>query len=125
MGTINYTALTSSDSTQEIAILSSVPANFRYHHVLIQEATQFTGTPTLQVGMGTSGVGSDLLLPLMLTQATAPQSYSYDTPPPPALGTGAYNLVLKFIGATALGNGTVTNFTGGSVKWEVCGFTVR
>jgi hypothetical protein len=92
---------------------------------LVQEATQFTGTPTLQAAMGTSGVGTDLLLPVTLKQTTSPQNYGYDTPRPPAVGTGTYNLVLQFTGSAALGNGTVTNFTGGSVKWEVCGIQVQ
>jgi hypothetical protein len=125
VGTVSYSALTANATSQEISILANVPATFRYHHVLVQEATQFTGTPTLQAAMGTSGVGTDLSLPLTLKQGTAPQNYGYDTPRPPALGTGTYNLVLQFTGSAALGNGTVTNFTGGSVKWEVCGFQVQ
>jgi hypothetical protein len=32
--------------------------------------------------------------------------------------------VLQFVGSGALGNGSATNFTGGSVYWEVCGFSV-
>lgn len=124
-GTVSYTALTANSTTQEIAILSDVPAHFRYHHVLIQEVTQFAGTPILQAGMGSAGVGTDLLLPVVLKQATAPQNYGYDTPRPPALGSGSYNIVLQFVGSAALGNGSVTNFAGGSVKWEVCGFSVQ
>ena len=105
--------------------MTAVPARFRYHHVLVQEATQFTGTPALQVGMGTSGVGNDLLLPLTLKQSTTPQNYGYETPRPPAVGNGTYNLVLLFSGSGNLGNGTTSVFTGGSVNWEVCGFTVQ
>ncbi len=120
-GTVSYTDLTASATSQEIVILNDVPGRFRYHHVLVQEATQFTGSPTLQVSMGTAGVDTDLLLPLTLKQGTAPQSYAYETPRPPVLGNGTYNLVLQFVGSANLAGA----FSGGSVYWEVCGFKVQ
>jgi len=100
--------------------MSSVSAKSRYQWVMIQEATQFTGTPSVTASMGTSGVDTDLLIPFALKQATAPQNYNYDVPKPPAVGSGTYNLVLQFVGSANLGNGTTTNMTAGSVNWEVC-----
>jgi hypothetical protein len=124
-GTVSYTGLTANAQSQEISILTAVPAKFRYHHVLVQEATQFAGVPVLQVSMGTTGVDTDLLLPMSLKQSTAPQNYGYETPRPPALGNGTYDLVLQFTSTAPLGNGTTSNFTGGSAYWEVCGFSVQ
>jgi len=124
-GTVDYTSLTANATAQEVSILTAVPAKFRYHHVLVQESAQFTGTPSLTVSMGTAGVDTDLMLPVSLKQSTAPQNYGYETPRPPAVGNGTYNLVLQFVASAALGNGTATNFTSGSVAWEVCGFSVQ
>lgn len=119
-GSIPYTSLTAAATSQEITILSNQSAKFRYRHVMLQEATQFSGTPTLTASVGTTGVDNDLLLPLTLKSGTAPQNYGYDTPRPPAVGTGTYNVVVQFVGGANLSGA----FSAGSLNWEVCGITM-
>jgi hypothetical protein len=125
-GTVNYTALTANAPSQEVTILTSVPAKFRFLHMIVQEATLFASATvsSATVSAGRSGVDTDLIPAFALKSGTAPQNFWYDRPGTPVLGTGTYDVVLQFVGSGALGNGTVTNFSAGAVNWEVCGFSV-
>ncbi len=126
-GTTSYSALTANAVTQEVTIVTAVPAKFRFTHMLVQEAAQFVaaGVTTLAVSAGRAGVDTDVIPLLTLKQATAPQNYWYDRPGMPVAGTGTYDLVLQFTGSSALGTGSASNFSAGTVNWEVCGFAVQ
>jgi hypothetical protein len=110
-----------------VTIVSAIPQKFRFSHMLVQEATQFAaaGVSTLTVSAGRAGVDTDVLPAFALKQATAPQNYWFDRPGVPIIGTGTYDLVLQFVGSSALGTGSASNFTAGAISWEVCGFSVQ
>jgi hypothetical protein len=125
-GTVSYTALTVNGTSQEVTILTGVPMKFRLVHMIVQEATQFASSSvgSLTVSAGRASVDTDLIPAFALKSASAPQNFWFDRPGTPVLGTGTYDMVLQFVGSGALGNGSATNFTGGSAYWEVCGFSI-
>ena len=126
-GTTSYSALTANSVSQEVTIVTAVPMKFRFTHMLVQEATQFAsaGVSAVTVSAGRSGVDTDVIPVLALKQASAPQNYWYDRPGLPVAGTTTYDLVLQFVGSSALGTGSASNFTAGAINWEVCGFAVQ
>jgi hypothetical protein len=125
-GTVSYTALTASATSQEVTIVTGVPMKFRFLHMVVQEATQFASASvgSATVSAGRASVDTDLIPAFALKSASTPQNFWYDRPGTPVIGTGTYDLVLQFVGSGALGTGSATNFTAGSVYWEVCGFSV-
>jgi len=124
-GIVNYASLTANALAQEVTVVTAIPAKFRFLHMVVQEATQFAGSvSTVSVSAGRPGVDNDLMPALGLKGATAPQNFWFDRPATPVLGTGTFDVVLQFVGSSVLGNGTVSNLTGGAVYWEVCGFAV-
>ena len=67
---------------------------------------------------------AELVPPFELKSGTVPQNFWFDRPAPPTL-IGTYALVLQFAAPSALGTGTASLFTSGTVNWEVCGYTVQ
>ena len=127
-GSVSYSSLTALAMSQEVVILSGLSQKFRFQYIQIVEATQFTGSGVLplKVSAGTSGVDTDVTPAFALGSAAAPQNFWFDRPAPSTYGTGTYDLVLQFVATTGvLGTGSVTNLTGGSVNWEICGFNVQ
>ena len=121
-GTINYGSLSGTTLT-EVTLVSGVSADYRFDHILLQEATQFTsGTVTaLTVSMGRSSVDTDLAPVFALMAATAPNNYWFDRPQPPYVSGGTYNIVAAF---TPTG-GNMTTLSAGALKWEVCGYAIH
>ena len=97
--------------------------NFRFDHVLLQETTRFQpdNAGSLEVGVGRSNLGADVVPRFPLMSDSAPDSFGYWRPSPPQI-TGAYDLVLNFKASGPLGDGTASNFSSGAVTWEVCGY---
>jgi len=125
-GTVSYTSLTANSNSQEVTIVTGVPAKFRFLHMIVQEATQMTSASVnaVTVSAGRAAVDTDLLPAFALKSSSAPQNFWFDRPGTPVLGTGTYDIVLQFVGSTALGNGSASNFSAGSVNWEICGFSI-
>lgn len=126
-GTVSYTQFTNNSTSQEITIHATMSQKWRFHHLILNEATQFTaaGVSSLTVSAGTQGTDTDVVPVFALKQAGA--NYWLDRPGIPAggLGTSTWNFVLQFIGASALSTGGVTNFSAGSLTYEGCGFKVQ
>jgi hypothetical protein len=124
-GTVNYSSLIANAVSQEVPVLTSVPAKFRFLHMVAQETTQFAGNVgTVSVSAGRPAVDTDLMPALGLKASAAPQNFWFDRPATPVLGAGTFDVVLQFTGSSVLGNGAVSNLTAGAVYWEVCGFSV-
>ena len=125
-GTVDASALTAAANAQEIPLLRGLSGNFRFEHVLVQEAKQFvaTGVASLSVAVGRPGTGSELIPPFALMSALGPQNFWFDRPGPPQV-TGTYDLIANFSAPSPLGNGAASNFTAGSVSWEICGYNVQ
>jgi len=123
-GTVDAATLTAKSTSQEVTVLTGLAGTFRFDHVLLRETTQFASSVAgaLSVGVGRPAAGADVLSPLMLRNPAAPYSYLYDRPGPPQL-TGAYDLALFFQSSFALGDGAKSNYSAGTVTWEICGFT--
>ena len=104
----------------------SLPGNFRFDHLILQESKQFTSdiVSALAVSAGLPKSGEDLVSNFALMSQTAPQNYVTEMPDPPAL-SGTYNLVLKFEGNSPLAIGGSSNFASGALNWEVCGYQVH
>ena len=122
-GTVGAGSLTAPSNSQEVLILTGLSGTFRFDHVLLREAVRFSSDTAgdLVVGVGRANSGTDVASPFALKSNTAPNNVLYERPHPPQL-TGAYDLVLSFRASSPLGDGTVSNFTSGSVAWEVCGY---
>jgi len=122
-GTVDAAALTAKSFSQEVPVVTALPGTFRFSHVLLRESTQFGTYPigTLSVAMGRAGNGTDVTSPFTLRNATL-NSFWYERPSPPQI-TGAYDLVLFFQASFPLGDGETSNLKGGTVAWEVCGFS--
>jgi len=122
-GAVDASTLTAKANSQEVPVLTGLSGSFRFDHVLLRETVQFaSATPgTVSVSSGTAGNGKDVTSAFALRNPAAPDSLSYERPGPPRL-TGAYDLVLLFQASFALGDGNASNFNGGTVTWEVCGF---
>jgi hypothetical protein len=125
-GTVSYNALTAAANIQEVPILTGIGGSYRFEHVLIQEAEQFTsaGIKTLTVSAGRPNTGTDLIPAFALKGATSPRNFWYDRPGPLLL-SGSYDIVLQFVGTGPLGNGRVSRFSAGAVNWEICGYAVQ
>ena len=123
-GTVTYSSLTANSTSQEVTVVTGMPAKFRFLHMVVQEATQFAGTVnSLTVSAGRAGVDTDLIPAFALKSATAPQNFWFDRPGTPVL-SGTFNVVLQFVGSSSLGNGNTSNLSAGGVYWEVCGYAV-
>ena len=122
-GTVDAAALTAKSNSQEVPVLTGLAGSFRFNHVLVRESTQFASNPpgALSVAVGRPGKGDDVMSPFALRNPMA-NSFWYERPSPPQL-SGAYDLVLFFQASFPLGDGTSSNLAGGTVTWEVCGFT--
>ena len=122
-GTVGASSLTARSNSQEVPILTGVAGSFRFDHVLLRETTRFSAdsADSLEVGVGRSNLGADVVPRMPLMSASAPDSFSYSRPNPPQI-TGAYDLVLNFKASGPLGDGTASNISSGVVTWEVCGY---
>ena len=125
-GTVTYNALTAAANTQEVPILTGIGGNYRFEHVLLQEAEQFRSARigTLTVSAGRPNTGADLIPAFALKADPSPQNFWYDRPGPLLL-SGTYDLVLRFAGTQPLGDGQVSGFSAGTVNWEICGYAVQ
>jgi hypothetical protein len=125
-GTVGAGSLTAPSISQEVPILTGLSGTFRFDHVMVQETRRFTSDSAggLMVGVGRANSGADVVPPFPLMSDFAPNNISYDRPHPPQL-TGAYDLVLNFKSSTPLGDSNVSNFSSGSVTWEVCGYNAQ
>ena len=124
-GSVGAAALTATDSTQQVTILPGMSGSFRFDHLLVQEATRFADGPaTLAVSVGRPAAPAELIPPFSLKSYAAPQNFWFERPAPPTL-IGTYDLILEFTASSALGTGKESNFTSGTVNWEVCGYTVQ
>jgi hypothetical protein len=106
-----------------VPILSGLTGGFRFDHVLLRETRRFSSdtVASLTVGVGRPNGKSDVLSPFSLKSDSAPDNFSYERPVPPQR-TGAYDLVLHFKASSSLGDGAVSNFSNGTVSWEICGY---
>ena len=122
-GLVDAAALVSAENSQEVPILVSMAGRFRFSHVLLQEAGRFASgsVARISVGVGRLGLGPDLVSPFALMSPSAPNNSTYERPGPPQL-SGTYDLVLVFQASSALGDGTTSNLSAGTVSWEVCGY---
>jgi hypothetical protein len=122
-GTVGAGSLTARSNSQEVPILPGVAGTFRFDHVLLRETTRFSSDSagSLEVGVGRSNLGADVVPRIPLKSAPAPDSFWYWRPDPPQI-TGAYDLVLNFKASGPLGDGAASNFSAGAVAWEVCGY---
>jgi hypothetical protein len=122
-GTVGAGSLTARSNSQEVPILTGVAGSFRFDHVLLQETTRFSldSAGSLEVGVGRSNLGPDVVPRFPLKSASVPDSFGYWQPNPPQI-TGAYDLVLSFKASGPLGDGAASNFSSGAVTWEVCGY---
>jgi len=125
-GTVSYSALKANATSQDVTVVTGMPAKFRFLHMIVQESAQLvSGTVgSLTVSAGRSGVTGELIPAFALKSVNSPQNYWFDRPGTPVLGTGTFDVVLQFVGSGALGNGSASNFTAGGVYWEVCGDAV-
>jgi hypothetical protein len=125
-GTVGAGSLTAPSISQEVTILTGLSGTFRFDHVMVQETGRFSsdGAGDLVVGVGRANSGTDVVSPFPLKSDSAPNNVLYERPHPPQM-TGAYDLVLNFKSSSPLGDGTVSNFSSGSVTWEVCGYNVQ
>jgi hypothetical protein len=125
-GTVGAGSLTAPSISQEVPILTGLSGTFRFDHVMVQETRRFTSNSAggLMVSVGRANSGADVVSPFPLMSDFAPNNISYERPHPPQL-TGAYDLVMNFKSSTPLGDGTVSNFSSGSVTWEVCGYNAQ
>jgi hypothetical protein len=122
-GTVGASSLTARSNSQEVPILTGIAGSFRFDHVLLQETTRFKSdnAGSLEVGVGRSNIGADVVPRIPLKSAPATDSFWYWRPDPPQI-TGAYDLVLDFKASGPLGDGAASNFSAGAVAWEVCGY---
>jgi hypothetical protein len=122
-GTVGAGSLTAKSSVQEVPILSGLTGSFRFDHVLLRETRRFSSDSvgSLAVGMGRQNGKADVLSPFSLKSDLAPDNFSYERPVPPQR-TGAYDLVLHFKASSTLGDGDASNFSSGTVSWEICGY---
>ncbi len=125
-GTVGASSLTAPSISQEVPILTGLSGTFRFDHVMVQETGRFSSDSVggLVVGVGRANSGADVVSPFPLKSDAAPHNVLYERPHPPQL-TGAYDLVLNFKSSAPLGDGTVSNFSSGSVTWEVCGYNAQ
>jgi hypothetical protein len=119
-GIVDFSLLnTTAAATLEVQIIGALSGDFRIHHVMVAEHSQFVGLSDLTVSMGRPGTNdSELtgaLVPLGLSSGDDGNSW-VGRPIPPQL-TGTYSVVVNF--STA---GLLTSLTAGSLRWEVCGF---
>ena len=124
-GIVVASSLTARSNSQEVPILPGVAGTFRFDHVLLQETARFKSDSagTLEVGVGRSNLGADVVSRIPLMSASAPDSFWEWRPNPPQI-TGAYDLVLNFKASGPLGDGAASHFSAGAVTWEVCGYNV-
>jgi len=122
-GTVGADSLTAPSASQEVPILTGLAGSFRFDHVLLQETTRFSpdSAGSLEVGVGRSNLGADVVPRIPLQSGSAPDSFWNWRPNPPQI-TGAYDLVLNFKASGPLGDGAASNFSSGAVTWEVCGY---
>ena len=124
-GTVGAASFTSSDSSQEVPMITGLAGNFRLDHVLIQETMRFTTTVVNQLRVSVrTKTGIDLISGFNLGSEITPQNFAYVVPTPVAL-TGTYDLVLNFTGSAPLAIDGSSNFNSGSISWEVCGYQVK
>jgi hypothetical protein len=122
-GIVGASSLTAQSNSQEVTILTGLAGSFRFDHVLLQETTRFSSDSagSLEVGVGRSNLGADVVPRIPLKSDSAPDSFWNWRPNPPQL-TGAYDLVLNFKASGPLGDGDASSFNSGAVTWEVCGY---
>src|ERR1035438_9313205 len=84
-GTVRASSLTARSNSQEVPILTGVAGSFRFDHVLLQETTRFSSDSagSLEVGVGRSNLGADVVPRIQIMSASAPDSFSYSRPNPP------------------------------------------
>jgi hypothetical protein len=125
-GTVSAGSLTAKSNSQEVSILTGLPGSFRFDHVLLQETRRFASdsVASLAVGLGRPNQQADIVSAVPLKSDSAPSSFWYERPSPPQL-TGAYDLVLNFKASSPLGDSAVSNFSSGTVAWEICGYTAQ
>ena len=124
-GTVGAGSLTAKSTIQEVPIFSGLTGSFRFDHVLLRETRRFSSDSvgSLVVGVGRPNGKSDVLSPFSLKRDSAPDNFAYERPVPPQRA-GAYDLVLHFKGSSTLGDGAASNFSNGTVSWEICGYNV-
>ena len=122
-GIVGASSLTARSNSQDVPILTGIAGSFRFDHVLLQETTRFQSDSagTLEVGVGRSNMGADVVPRIPLKSDSAPNSVWNWRPDPPQI-TGAYDLALNFKATGPLGDGAASNFGAGAVAWEVCGY---
>ncbi len=122
-GMVGARSLTAQSNSQDVPILNGLAGSFRFDHVLLRETARFSSdsAASLVVGVGRPTLGPDVVSPFPLKSDSVPYSFWYERPTPPQL-TGAYDLVLNFKASAPLGDGAVSNFSAGTVTWEVCGY---
>lgn len=125
-GTVGAGSLTAQSNSQEVTILTGLAGSFRFDHVLLQESTRFTSdsASNLEVGVGRTNHGTDVVSPFSLKSDAAPNNSWYSRTNPPQL-TGAYDLALKFQATSPLGDGTASTFKAGVISWEICGYNAQ
>jgi hypothetical protein len=114
--------LTANALTQEVTILAAgLPGDFIPSNAWVNIATAATFTSTLTASMGRTGSSTNAE---WVPAIDAKQVQAWGDKPTPAV-FGVNNtytaLVVNFTGGTALGNGTTSNVTGGTVAWGFCG----
>src|SRR5438874_12045766 len=93
-GTVSFNALSAAANTQEVPILTGIGGNYRFEHVLIQEAEQFSSARVkgLTGSAGRPNIGADLITAFALKGDPSQQNFWYDRPGPLLL-SGTYDLV--------------------------------
>jgi hypothetical protein len=124
-GTVDAASLNAPTASQDVPMIGGLGANFRLEHVLIRETSRFSSPVVSRLAVSAkTGSGIDIISEFALQSETAPQNFAYVLPAPVAL-TGTYDLVLNFTGSAPLAIDGSSNFSSGSISWEVCGYQVR
>jgi hypothetical protein len=107
-------------------MLTGLSGKFRFDHLLVQESKHFSSdlVNRLAVSVGMPGNVADIISTFGLKSDLAPENFAFVLPNPPVL-TGTYDLVLKFVGSAPLAIDGSSNFSAGSLYWEVCGGQAR
>ena len=118
-GTVAYSDLTAAATTQEITVISGVPALTGYVNSYLNQATNFSGGSAtgLTVSMGRTGSPNNYEMtgfPVSLMSGGI--TIFPFTPSGPLQTSSTYNIVLAFTSTGA----NLNTFTAGSLVWEVC-----
>lgn len=107
-------------------MLGGLTGQFRFDHVLIQEAVKFSSgiVNRLTVSVGRPNTDGEMISAFALKSDASPQNFVFEIPNPPVL-TGTYDLVLRFVASSPLAIDGSPSFSSGSLYWEVCGGQVQ